>query len=220
MRFRYLLLLILLLFAFGNCRAQSWLYKLPIDWDIHLGGGYFTAGNLKRMADAQGVKGFPSLGLDMNIGLGYRLGKVSVGANFGNLQSKRSDNQTNVNTITAFVATNIWHVGRWTFSPAVGVGPQIATIVLDRGDLTGNFEEYISEKGNQTRLQQINTALDFSLTFKTYELLTARYRPQFRMGYQTGLSNAAWKVGNTSLINAPRDRTGMFYLQISAGIGR
>ncbi len=199
--------------------AQIHFRKLPFEWQLHLGGSYFNAPELNALTNAYGLRSAPPFGLNLALALSYRFGNMIVGGNVANSYGFRGEDQLRSTSISAFVSTNLIHAGKWTISPTLGIGPQFSTAVFDQGEVVGEFGEFLGNRGNQTRLTNTVTAVDLGLTFKTYDLLTASYRSKFRVGYQTGVHRAPWQVGTTELVGAPRDRTGIVYLQFSTGIG-
>ena len=169
---------------------------------------------------AQGVSTISPVGINVALGIGYRLGKVVVGGNVSSMYGIGRDSEFTATTPTAYVATNVAYIGRWIITPSLGFGPQFTTAVISKNDVTDDFDDYLTTRSNQTRLRHTVPVVDLGITFKTYDLFTATYRPKFKVGYQTGVNRQSWKVGNTELMNPPSDRTGTAYLQISMGIGR
>ncbi|MCL7988669.1 hypothetical protein M8998_12040 [Sphingobacterium sp. lm-10] len=215
---RYLVVLLLCLAMCGKASAQF--HSLPFEWNLHVGGSYFSAPALNNAMQEQGVSTISPVGINVALGIGYRFGKVVVGGNVSSMYGIGRDSEFTATTPTAYIATNMFYINRWVVTPSLGFGPQFTTAVINKNNVTGDFDEYLTIRSNQTRLRHIVPVADLGITVKTYDLLTATYRPKFKVGYQMGVSRQAWKVGNAELINAPNDRTGTVYLQISMGIGR
>lgn len=199
--------------------ASAQFNSLPFEWNVHVGASHFSAPSFNRALENQDLSGISPVGINVALGIGYRLGKVLVGGNVSRMYGGR-DGKFGATTPTVFIATNMLHINHWVVVPSLGIGAQYASALLDKDNIAGSFEDYLTRESNQTSFRHTTPVVDLGITFKTYDLFTATYRTKFKMGYQTGLSRQPWKVGSTELVNAPRDRTGAVYLQVSMGIGR
>lgn len=212
----FLIMLCMLL----STSSQAQFNSLPFEWNVHVGGSYFSAPSFNRALENQNLSAISPVGINVALGIAYRLNKVLLGGNVSRMYGVGRDSKFGATTPTVFVATNMFHINRWVVVPSFGVGAQFATALLDKDNIGGRFDDFLTTSSNQTRFSHTTPVVDLGITFKTYDLFTATYRTKFKMGYQTGLSRQPWKVGNTELANAPRDRTGTVYLQLSMGIGR
>lgn len=210
---------VFLLFALCSS-ASAQFNSLPFEWNVHVGGSYFSAPAFNRAMQDQDLGAISPVGIDVALGIGYRLGKVVAGGNVSRMYGVGRNSKFEATTPTVFVATNMFHINRWVVVPSLGFGAQFASALLDKDNIGGSFDDYLTTESNQTRFSHTTPVVDLGITFKTYDLFTATYRTKFKMGYQTGISRRPWKVGNTQLMDAPRDRTGTVYLQLSMGIGR
>lgn len=200
--------------------AYAQFNSLPFEWNLHVGGSYFSAPSLHSAMQAQEASTISPAGINVGLGIGYRFGKVIAGGNVSRMYGIGRNTTFGTTTPTVYVASNMFHIDRWVITPSLGVGAQFATAISEKEVVAGDFDDYLTTQSNQTRLSHTVPVVDFGLTFKTYDLFTATYRTKFKIGYQIGLSRQAWRVGTTELMNAPRDRTGTVYVQMSMGIGR
>ncbi|MFD2742968.1 MULTISPECIES: hypothetical protein [Sphingobacterium] len=200
--------------------ANAQFNSLPFEWNVHVGGSYFNAPSFTRMMQEQDLNAISPVGIDVALGIGYRLGRVVAGGNVSRMYGVGRDKKFGATTPTIYVATNLLHIDRWVIVPFLGFGAQFASALIEKEYFTGNFDDFFTNNSNQTRFTHTAPVVDLGITFKTYDLFTATYRAKFKMGYQTGLKQPVWRVGNTELHHAPRDRTSTVYLQLSMGIGR
>lgn len=209
----------LLLFSTATSFAQ--LGNLPLEFNIDVGGSYFRAPNLYSAISEAGATQLSNFAANTTFGIGYNFKHVTLGINAGFSHGfARRDNYFFSSLATIYLSTNALRFGNTIFSPLIGFGPQSTRAVITREDLTGTFEDFLTTQSNQTHLSHVVPALDLAIALKTVNPETGRIAPQVKVGYQLGLTNQPWKLVRGTATNAPTDRTGTVYVQISYGIAK
>jgi len=188
---------------------------------IYFAGVQFNgASNINRILKDQNAGKVPVFGWNAGAGLAYRIKQTLIGANFSLTTSSKSDNAMNTGDFTVYVATNVIRTGKLIFSPQLGIGTQSATFTVQKKDLGGTFESFLTTQSNETKIEYNAAIVDLSMTLKTVNSERNIFRPECRVGYKSSITKNEWKVVNATVANVPRDRLGSFYVQLAWGIGR
>jgi len=193
---------------------------LPFETIYFAGIQFNNASNLNRVLKDYDSGKVPGFGWNAGAGLAYRIKQTLIGVNFSLSTSGKNDNTMNTGDFTLYVSTNAIRTGRLILSPQLGVGTQSTTFTVQKKNLNGGFEDFLTTQSNQTKMEHDAAIVDLSVTLKTFNTERNIFRPECRVGYKSSITKNEWKVVNAAVSNAPKDRLGNFYVQLAWGIGR
>lgn len=193
---------------------------LPIEI-MYFGGVQFNhAGNLNSVLKDSGAGQVPLFGWNAGLGTAYRINKMLIGVNFSLSSNGKKNNSLNTGDFTIYVASNAIRTGNLVFSPQLGLGAQSSTFIIEKQNMNGTFQDFLTNQSNETKLEHTAAIVDISVALKTTNKDRTLFSPECRVGYKSSISANEWKVTNATVTNAPKDRLGSFYLQLAWGIGR
>ncbi|MGA6120207.1 hypothetical protein [Sphingobacterium anhuiense] len=195
--------------------------KYPALEVIYFAGIQFNdASNLNTLLKESGAGQVPGFGWNAGVGTAYRINQTLIGVNFSLSTSGKKNNTLKTGDFTMYVSTNAIRTGKFIFSPQLGFGPRFSNFTIEKQNMNGTFQDFLTNQSNETKLEHTASIVDLSVALKTTNVDRTLLTPKCRIGYKSSISVNEWKVANATVTNASKDRLGTFYLQLAWGIGR
>lgn len=193
--------------------------RLPFEFGFYPGVYVINASNLNVMLEEADTDKVSRFGANATFTTAYRFQKLIAGISLTPSMSFKDKNSLRSSDFTFYLSTNAIQTGNTVFSPQIGLGYQQVEFTLDKQGTSTNFEDYLTSASNQTKMEHNSTMADFNITIKKTNTTRTVFRPQFRFGYKTSISQETWEIRNADVNNAPKDGLGTFYAQLAIGIG-
>lgn len=191
----------------------------PLEFAFYPGVHIMQTSNLNAMLKDAGAGEVSKFGVNATVSLSYRFGKTLIGISGTPATSFKEENRVRSSDLLFHVSTNAIRSGNLIISPQLGIGYQGTEFTLDKKGAATEFNDYLTVASNQTRMEHDATIADFNITQKKTNTEQSYFMPKFRIGYKTSVSAKAWEIRNADVVNAPKDRIGLFYAQLAMGIG-
>lgn len=131
---------------------------------MYFGGVQFNnANNLNTVLKEAGAGQVPGFGWNAGLGTAYRINQTLIGVNFSLSTNGKKNNTLNTGDFTIFVATNAIRTGKLVFSPQLGFGPQFSTFTIEKQNMTGTFQDFLTNQSNETKLEHTAAIVDLSV---------------------------------------------------------
>lgn len=192
--------------------------KLPFEFTVSAGAEIISFSNLNdRLRDLGLNKTKPFL-LSGGIGIAYDFNQFMLGTSISAGSSGFGNRSSNRTYWRGYLSSNRIHVRNIIISPELGVGYQQFFNHVVKEDLQGQFNDFLTSKPNQVRLDHKGTVLDVGVSLK--KVIQKRIDPFLRIGYKHGLKAKAWGIQGVNAEDAPIDRISNVYAKLLIGIGR
>lgn len=199
----------------------SQIKNTPFEYTLEAGGQYNTGySNINTLLERSNLNDIPTLGMNAGFRIGYQFKHITAGISTNFARASKQNNELSSSTSTIYISTNTLKCKRFIISPQLGFGPKFSTLLISKKDMTGSFDDFLTSKSNQTRIEHMTTVLDIGLVLKKINHENTFFSPIFKIGYAVGLENGDWEISNSTVTNSPKDRTGTIYAQLLFGFGK